>query len=356
MSKKVVNIVYLGPGKVGTAFLRQLSEKKRQIEQDYNLEIRFVGVINSQGAVFNKKGLNLKEIVYKYLKNPKKYFLKDNLKILNQKVTKLKGKNICIDTSASERTIDFIYKFLKNEGYVVMSNKIPLSSGIEDFNKLFKYKDRLFFETTVGAGLPVISTIKELIETGDVITKIEGSFSGTLSYIFSSLDKGFSFSKAVNQAFKKGYTEPDPRDDLSGKDFARKVLILSRLLGKAIEINDIHIDKLYPDSFERLSVDEFLKKLTQLDKKFNKKIFEGKKSGYVLRYSAVLGKKKRAIKLSLCLKNSDLGSLQMSDNIFIITSVRYRNNSIVIKGPGAGPEVTAAGVFGDFLKALRTNL
>lgn len=337
---KTINLVHLGPGHVGTVFLQQLRENQKEIENQYDIKINLAAIFNSKGKVnIDKQGQNL----IKTLDNNQRaeLILKTSLPL------------IFIDTTASNETNSIIEKVLKMGGFVIMSNKKPLSSDLKIFKKLFKYKNNLFFETTVGAGLPIIATVKELLETGDEIIEIQGCFSGTLGYIFSLLQKGENFSQAVIEAKEKGFTEPDPRDDLSGLDVARKALILKRLISGNTSLNQISLSPLFPKQLEEIPVEEFLKSITTLDKKYNDMIKKSIQKNKTLRFVARISKKDCQVKLTEVDLTSDIGNLNGPDNIVVIKTKRYYNNPLVIKGPGAGLEVTAGGVFGDLLKIIK---
>lgn len=337
---KTINLIHLGPGNVGTAFLRQLRENQKKIENQYNIKINLTAVFNSKGKVnIDKQGQNL----IKTLDNNQR----------DELILQTSLPLIFIDTTASNETNLIIEKVLKMGGFVIISNKKPLSSDLKIFKRLFKYKNNLFFETTVGAGLPIIATIKELLETGDEIIEIQGCFSGTLGYIFSLLQKGKNFSQAVIEAKQKGFTEPDPRDDLSGLDVARKALILKRLIGGSTSLNQISLSPLFPKQLEKIPVEEFLKSITTLDKKYNDMIKKSNQKNKTLRFVAQINKKGCQVKLTEVNLTSDIGNLNGPDNIAVIKTKRYYNNPLVIKGPGAGLEVTAGGVFGDLLKVIK---
>jgi homoserine dehydrogenase len=261
-----------------------------------------------------------------------------------------------IDTTASSETLPHLKAALKRGGSVVMSNKKPIAGTQDDFDELRQLgDDRLFYETTVGAGLPVIETLKSLLATGDEVTQIEGCFSGTLGFIFSQLESGQTFSQAVTEAARLGFTEPDPRDDLSGVDVARKALILSRLLGRRLELSDIKLEGLYPPELQKLSIPDFTAALPKLDANFSKQLAEARAAGQTLRFVATLSQKSCAVGLKRVDITSDLGALRGPDNIVVIKSTRYSDNPLAIKGPGAGVEVTAAGVFADILKAAEVK-
>ena len=205
-------------------------------------------------------------------------------------------------------------------------------------------------EATVGAGLPIIDTINKLQESGDEVLRIEGCPSGTLGYLFGELGRGSTFSAALRAAMALGYTEPDPRDDLSGMDVARKALILGRVLGFDEELESVIVESLVPDGYRDLPTSEFISRLEELDTLWRKRVDDARTQGSVLRYRATVSRDSVRVGLVAVHTASSLGALTGTDNQFSITTSRYRDNPIVITGPGAGVAVTAAGVLNDVLK------
>jgi aspartokinase/homoserine dehydrogenase 1 len=205
-------------------------------------------------------------------------------------------------------------------------------------------------EATVGAGLPIIDTIKKLQESGDEILRIEGCPSGTLGYLFGELGRGTSFSSALRSAMKVGYTEPDPREDLSGMDVARKALILGRLLGFEGDLDAVEVESLVPPGFRDVSVDDFVARLEEMDASWSERVEKARAAESVLRYRATVSAASVHVGLVGVTLGSSFATLTGTDNQFAITTARYRTNPIVITGPGAGVAVTAAGVLNDVLK------
>lgn len=350
---KILNIFHLGPGRVGKTFLRQLDKNRKAIEKRYNFNIRLLGIFDSERGVFEPRGIKwrtLKKIAQ--AEDTKRYLPITRSENLSNYLHQCQLPLVVIETTASEKTDRILLAAQEKGAFVVLSNKKPLSKDYQTFKKLTDSR-RVYFETTVGAGLPVISTIKELLETGDEIMKMEGCFSGTLSFIFSLLEKGEKFSQVIKEAKRRGLTEPDPRDDLSGLDVARKALILARILGKRISLREIKVQSLVPPELESYSLKDFLTKTSALDKKYKKMMAKLRAKNQTLRYVAQVDKKSCFVGICQVKIISDLGSLQGPNNIVIIKSKRYNRNPLVIKGPGAGAEVTAAGVLGDFLKIIK---
>jgi aspartokinase/homoserine dehydrogenase 1 len=209
----------------------------------------------------------------------------------------------------------------------------------------------VLYETTVGAALPVIGTLRDLNQTGDEIISIEGILSGTLAYLFNVFDGQRPFSAIVREARDKGYTEPDPRDDLSGADFARKLIILGREMGMRLEMKDIRVESLVPTGLDKLTVEGFLDQLPAFDSAMLERWRAARAEGRVLRYVGRLGRKQGAtVRLEALPADHPFAHMNLTDNIVRYESSRYRANPLVVQGPGAGPVVTAAGVFADLLR------
>lgn len=333
-------LLHIGVGNVGNELIDQLAHNQKFLNKKYNVNFVYCGLFISSGGIFNPKGIS-----YNELKNRSFDPTISVLEALKNAPQPL----IVIDTTASDKTYPYLIQALKRNAFVAISNKKPLASEQKNFNQLQKLgRRKLFFETTVGAGLPIIKTIQTLQATGDVIEEIQGVFSGTLGYICSNLERNRSFSEIVIEAGNKGYTEPDPRDDLSGLDVARKAIILARMLGMSLDLDNVNIEKLYPTEMESLSREEFFQALPQLDQTYKKKLYL-LKPNTSLRYLATISKNGIEVGLKVVNKASLLGNLNGTDNIVIIKTKRYQSNPLVIIGPGAGVEVTAAGVFGDLL-------
>jgi aspartokinase/homoserine dehydrogenase 1 len=210
------------------------------------------------------------------------------------------------------------------------------------------------YETTVGAGLPIIQTLRDLIRTGDEVLRIEGILSGTLSWLFNVYDGERPFSEIVREARERGYTEPDPRDDLSGKDVARKVVILAREMGLALELSDLEIEGLVPSVLEGGSVESFLERLDTLDEPMRERVVAARAAGEVLRFVGTVEPGGRSsVRLVRYPREHPFARIRLTDNIVLFSSRRYDENPLVVQGPGAGPEVTAGGVFADLLRLAR---
>ncbi|XP_059659755.1 uncharacterized protein LOC132306391 isoform X2 [Cornus florida] len=257
-----------------------------------------------------------------------------------------------VDCSASSETTGVIRKVIDLGCCVVLANKKPLTSSMEDYDKLVSHPRRIRHESTVGAGLPVIASLNRMLSSGDPIHRLIGSLSGTLGYVMSEVEDGKPFSQVVKAAKALGYTEPDPRDDLSGMDVARKALILSRLLGRRINLDRINIESLYPKEMAPnvIPVEDFLLNgLPLLDKGIQERVQKASSNGNVLRYVCVIEESRCEVGIQELPKNSALGRLRGSDNVLEIYSRCYSEQPLVIQGAGAGNDTTAAGVLADII-------
>ncbi|ERM97274.1 uncharacterized protein LOC18425229 isoform X1 [Amborella trichopoda] len=259
---------------------------------------------------------------------------------------------VYIDCSASADTIIILKSVIEIGCFAVLANKKPLTSDIDIYDKLVSCPRHIRYESTVGAGLPVITSLNRLLTSGDPVHRIIGSVSGTLGYVMSELEDGKPFSEVVRAAKQLGFTEPDPRDDLSGMDVARKALILFRLLGGRTNIGNIKVESLYSDLMgpEKMSTQDFLDNgLEMLDDELKKKVNVASSTGNVLRYVCVIEGSSCQVGLLEVPQNSPLGRLKGSDNLIEIYSRCYRELPLVIQGAGAGNDTTAAGVLADIV-------
>ncbi|CAO2840983.1 unnamed protein product [Amaranthus hypochondriacus] len=257
-----------------------------------------------------------------------------------------------VDCSATSDTIGVLQQVAGLGGCIVLANKKPLTSSLEDYDKLVLHPRRLRHESTVGAGLPIIVSINRLLSSGDTINRIVGSLSGTLGYVMSELEDGKPLSEVVRTAKTLGYTEPDPRDDLGGMDVARKALIIARLLGQRIELDSIKVESLYPAEMgpNSMSVEEFLANgVPKLDDQLAERVDKAAARGNVLRYVCVIEGSRCEVGIQELPKNSALGRLRGSDNVLEVYSRCYSKQPLVIQGAGAGNDTTAAGVLADIL-------
>ncbi|WP_255498065.1 bifunctional aspartate kinase/homoserine dehydrogenase I [Flavobacterium sp. I3-2] len=355
ISKKI-NLAIFGHGLVGGTLINQIIESAKNIESRKNIKLNIFAIGNSKKIILNKNGISdnwKQEIAEKSIS----YQINEVIEFAkNHHLENL----IAIDNTASQKFIENYITLAENGFDLVSSNKIANTVSFDFYKKLRKtletnHKDYLY-ETNVGAGLPLIDTIKLLHLSGENITKIKGVFSGTLSYLFNHFsDENKNFSDVLNETISKGFTEPDPREDLSGNDVARKLLILARELDLENEFDEIKVENLIPKAFQHLEVTEFLENLTQLNEHFQT-IKDSQQANHVLRYvgelSGDLHQNKGVLETKLISipANTALGQLKGSDSFFEIYTESYGENPIIIQGAGAGANVTARGVFGDILR------
>ncbi len=357
IKKKKVNVVIFGHGNVGARLVDQIITSQKEISKRRDLDLTIFAVANSKTVLFDKKGVKSNWLDEKKEKG-KSYTVTDVIKFSEEHNLE---NLIAIDNTADSNFV-FNYEALVEGGFsLVSSNKIGNTIDLDFYKNLRKTllekKKEYLYETNVGAGLPLIDTIKLLHLSGENITRIKGVFSGSLSYIFNEFSEGEkTFSEVLKEAINNGFTEPDPREDLCGNDVGRKLLILARELDLHNELDDISIQNLIPKPLRSISKAAFFNQLHELDVPFHIKRKNLAKN-HVLRYigdlHGDLSKEDGAI-LNVNLvpvpKNSALGQLKGSDSIFEIYTESYGKNPIVIQGAGAGAAVTARGVFGDILR------
>ena len=346
-----VPIILLGLGNVGGTLLRQILDTRDTVAHRSELRLVLIGVADVRGLLFNPEGLP-EETLRAVLQATANGGLLETLTAL-QPLSGVEGAlqsgTILADVTASTKTEPSLRAALAADCGIVLANKIPLSGPWANAKAFFQYP-RLRYEVTVGAGLPVIDTLHYLLDTGDQITVIEGCLSGTLGYLCAELEGGVSYSAAVSQARSLGYTEPDPRDDLSGKDVARKALILARTASWPLEMSDLTVEPLYPESLAAVSVERFMATTPTLDKEYTARTSEVQAEGKVLRYVARIGPEGGKVGLTAVPQDGPLGALRGPANYIALHTTRYNKVPLVLSGPGAGPEVTAAGVLGDLIK------
>ena len=350
--RKLLNIFLVGTGLIGNTLLKMIEDQFAKLAKENLLEINVEAIANSKKMLFSEEGLSLASAVddMKTKGEPM------GMQAFVEKMLSLnKPNSIFVDCTSSEEVTEFYPQILEANISIVTPNKKANSGSQEKYEVLkttaFKRNAKFLFETNVGAGLPVINTLNDLLLSGDKVISIEGVLSGTLNFIFSSYAPGKKFSDVVREAKEKGYTEPDPRDDLSGKDVARKILILSREAGMKLELTDIGIQNLVPEDCQKAgSVDEFFRTLEKHDASFEKLLAAASAKGEKLRYKAVLRDGKVNVELGSVNDQHPFYSLSGSDNIILLTTERYHERPMVIRGPGAGAAVTAAGVFADIIR------
>ncbi len=350
---KTINLFCVGVGQVGATLLQQLAEHSSKLKKDSGLDIRLIGLANSKRSIFKSEGINSSTWQQELESEGSASSIEDFVSTMIE--TNLPN-SIFIDNTAHDVVANFYEQILGESISVVTPNKKANSSSYARFLELQQVASKanvnFFYETNVGAGLPVIETLKDLMRSGDEVLSIEAVLSGTLSYIFNTFDGSDSFSKVVEGAKESGFTEPDPRDDLSGMDVARKILILGREMGLPLEESDVSVESLVPSAASNASsVEEFMNLLPQGDQEYEEIRSKAAAEKKKLVYMAKISEGKAVVKLSAVTFDHPFSSLQGSDNIISFTTKRYNACPLVVKGPGAGTQVTAAGVFADIVKA-----
>ncbi|WP_336375901.1 aspartate kinase [Aequorivita todarodis] len=362
IKKKKINIAIFGHGNVGSHLVNQIISSKEEISRRRDLDLNIFAIANSKTVLLRQNGLS-KNWIEEKMNSGKEY---NPAEVISFAKTNNLQNLILVDNTADSGFVQNYSAFVENGFHLVSSNKIANTLDLNFYKelreKLTSKKRQYLYETNVGAGLPLIDTIKLLHLSGENITRIRGVFSGSLSYIFNTFsEEDRTFSSVLKSAIDKGFTEPDPREDLCGNDVGRKLLILARELDLHNEFEDISIQNLIPKDLRNVSKEEFLKRLKELDVPFEiKKKNQAKDSvfRYVADLHGDLSKETGAIltvNLTSVPKNSMLGALKGSDSIFEIYTESYGDNPIVIQGAGAGAAVTARGVFGDILRISDKN-
>ena len=346
---KVLNLFICGVGTVGGMLIEQIKSQYEELKQNSNLKLKVVGIASSKNAVFNRDGLNLdnyrEELKASEPSNPE--HLRDVILQMNI------FNSVFVDCTASQDVAALYQSLLENNISVIAANKIAASGKYEDYYHLkqtaIQRGVKFRFETNVGAGLPIIGTINDLRNSGDKILKIEAVLSGTLNFIFNEIGAETPFSETVKRAKEQGYSEPDPRIDLSGKDVVRKLVILTREAGYKVEQEDVEKHLFVPNDYFQGSVEDFWKRLPELDANFEQRREKLAEEGKRWRFVATMDHGKTNVALKEVDSNHPFYNLEGSNNIVLLTTDRYKEYPMQIQGYGAGASVTAAGVFANIM-------
>lgn len=346
---RIQPLFLIGYGGVGRALARQIVAARARHAQRCDLRLEIVGISDSRGARIEPAG-----------------FSDDALRACDARKTATGSLDrydtsappaldpfvaedvILVDTTAGDAAVPALRRAAQSRrGGAVLANKLPLAGPLEWWDDITSGRAR--WETTCGSALPVISTLNTLLNSNDEIVKIEGSLSGTLAFLSAQLEAGRPFGAAVREARERGYTEPDPRQDLGGRDAARKALILARMLGYRIGMEEVAIEPLYPASMDGLSVDEFLRAADTLDAPMAARAAELTRGGRKLRYAALIEKGRCQVGLAGAEPDSKLGLIRATDSVVVFTTRYFSDNPVSVSGRGAGQEVTASGALGDIV-------
>ncbi|QLG46641.1 bifunctional aspartate kinase/homoserine dehydrogenase I [Costertonia aggregata] len=348
---KQLNLFVMGVGNVGSKFIAQLRQQKKYLKEQLKLNVRIIGISNSRTMAFDDNGIDLnnwESILKNGLKADKTNFF-DTVQELNYR------NSIFVDNTASEEVAATYNTYLANSISVVTCNKIACSSEYSNYSALKElariYNAPFLFETNVGAGLPIIDTLKHLVASGDEILKIQAVLSGSLNFVFNNFNDKTTFHDVVKKAQKEGYTEPDPKIDLSGIDVMRKILILARESGKQLEIDAIENQSFLPkESLETNNNTDFFASLKKYEAEFQKIYAAAAAKDSKLKYVARFEEGKASVGLQEIPKGHDFYNLEGSDNIVLFYTKRYPDQPMIIKGAGAGADVTASGIFADIVR------
>jgi len=352
LSPQTLSIGVIGPGVVGSTLLDQLADQVGRLKEELNIDLRVRAIATSRYMLLDDRQIDLTRWrrLFEQEREPV-----DPDRLVRHVHSDHLPHSVLIDCTASEVVASNYVDWLRRGISIITPNKRANTAPLDFYRKLREAGRgsgaRYFYETTVGAGLPIIQTLRDLIQTGDEVLQIEGIFSGTLSYLFNAFDGSRTFSEIVLDARAKGYTEPDPRDDLSGMDVARKVAILGREMGLPLELADVRVESLVPAELRAGTLEEFMGSLHHEDAAMEDLRRQAEARGEVLRFVGSVDREGRAsATLRTYPEDHPFARIQLTDNIVLFRTRRYHENPLIVQGPGAGPDVTAGGVFADLLR------
>ena len=351
-SKKEINLFIVGTGNVGKKLIGQINQQMMSIKSDHNIKLNIVGLCNSRKMLIEPSGIALPNWDESLQSGQSA-----NLELFADEIIRLNLRNsVLVDITANENVPAIYASLLRKSMSVVACNKIAASGTFEKYKELkalaAKYNCKFLFETNVGAALPIIGTLNDLAKSGDQIQKIQAVLSGTLNYVFNQYDGNKPFSEVVREAQMEGYTEPDPRLDLSGRDVMRKILILAREAGNVVAMEDLTCRSFLPESCMQGSVEDFYNEMLQQEDHFKSLLREARNNDAKLKFVAHFENGKASVGLQHVKSDSEMYHLYGKDNIVLFYTNRYQLQPLVIKGAGAGAEVTASGVFADILRTI----
>jgi aspartokinase/homoserine dehydrogenase 1 len=351
--KKKLALVIIGVGNIGSTLLKLLHQQRKFLFEN-GFDVRVCGISNSKRYVLSNEGIDLEEWEKALELSPYRFTPDEFI----ARITQMEFTNAAlVDCTASSEIVDRYSDFVRANMHIVTPNKqanvLPWKRYQELMDVMKARQKFFFYEANVGAGLPIISTLQDLMASGDTVVTIEGIFSGTLSFLFNTYDGSRPFSALLREAHRLGYTEPDPRDDLSGQDVARKLLILARQMGLHMDLDDIFIQNLVPPRLRNGKLSkEFFKSLQEADTMFERLLSDARSHGSILRYVGWLSNGVARAEIKEYPLNHPFASTKGTDNIIAFTTQRYSKSPLVVQGPGAGADVTAMGVFSDIRKLL----
>lgn len=349
LRQRVLAVGLIGPGRVGSALLDQLRTAQARLARDSGLSLQLRGVVARK-----RMWLDCDDALLNGRHDGAQTWRPNDLDAFAEHVRKSGRHALLIDCSANDEIVSRYPEWLKAGLHVVTPNKLAGSGPLERWQAIQSAcagGARFRYEATVCAGLPVVQTLRDLLDTGDELLAAEGMFSGTLAWLCNRFDGSQPFSALVREAHALGYTEPDPRDDLSGTDVARKLVILAREAGWSLSLDDVSVESLVPAALANLPRDEFMQRLDELDAPMAAKLAQAQAGGGVLRHVAHLDHAGHAsVRLVVLPATHAFAHTRLTDNVVQFRTRRYCDNPLLVQGPGAGPEVTAAGVFADLLR------
>jgi aspartokinase/homoserine dehydrogenase 1 len=352
LSPHTISIGLIGPGTVGRVMLEQMASQRARLREQFNVDLRIRGLLGSKRMLLSDSSVDLATWRSQYESSPA---TADLQRFVEHVRVDYLPHTVLLDCTASSEVASHYPEWLEAGIHIVTPNKKANSADLAFYRRLRearrKGSSHYLYEATVGAGLPVVQTLRDLRETGDDVSSVEGIFSGTLAYLFNVYDGKTPFSDIVRDARQRGYTEPDPRDDLSGMDVARKLIILGREMGLSLEMSDVKVESLVPAGLESGSIEEFMARLPRHDAAIRERLEKARARGKVLRYvGKVTADGQATVGLAELDAKHAFANIALTDNVVRFATQRYCDNPLIVQGPGAGPEVTAGGVFADLLR------